>query len=53
MYTDKCTNKNNNSAWTISTWNKLLGAYPNFKRFGEDFKKENAAWLQKRPAREI
>ena len=45
MYTDKCTNQKNSNTETIYAWGKLLEAYPNFKRFGEDFKKENAAWL--------
>ena len=31
-------------------WKPVLAKNPNFKRYGEAYKKENAAWLMKRPA---
>ena len=51
MYTDKCFNKENPNKEIVKPWERLLKNFPNFKRFGEDFKKENAKWLAKRPAR--
>ena len=49
MYCDRCANPNQENAKTQACWDNLLKKYPNFKRWGEDFKKENADWLMKRP----
>jgi hypothetical protein len=51
LYTDHCVNKNNVNKTTLAVWADVLKMYPNFKRFGEDFAKENADWLKKRNAR--
>ena len=48
MYCDKATNAANDNKVTLATWAAVLRKYPNFKRYGEDFKKENADWLNKR-----
>ena len=48
LYCDKFDNESNLNGNTRACWAKVLKKYPNFKRFGEDFKKENASWLAKR-----
>jgi hypothetical protein len=48
LYCDKICNKDKNNAKHDACWAEVLKKYPNFKRFGEDFKKENADWLMKR-----
>ena len=48
MYTDKCVNRENKNAKAIECWAALLKKYPNFKRYGEDFIKENSDWMHKR-----
>ena len=48
MYCDLATNAANDNKVTLATWAAVLRKYPNFKRFGEDFKRENADWLNKR-----
>jgi len=35
----------------MGCWKALMAKSPNFVRYGEAFKKENAGWLAKRPAR--
>ena len=52
-YCDRMTNPHNPNTKTCQTWAMFLKKYPNFKRYGEDFKKENMDWLSKRPARDI
>lgn len=50
LYCDKA-NEPLNPAYDL--WKPVLAKYPNFKRYGEAYKKENAAWLMKRPKREF
>ena len=45
MYTDKLTNEMGH----MDCFKFALDSHPNFVRYGEDFKKENAAWLAERP----
>ena len=52
MYCDKATNMKNDPK-SLASWDKVLKKNPNFKKFGEAFKKENANWLKIRPARAI
>ena len=47
MYCDKLTNTNEGGKAAL--FKPHLDAHPNFVRFGEDFKKENEAWLNERP----
>ena len=52
-YCDRMTNTHNSNPKTCQTWATFLKKYPNFQRYGMDFKKENMDWLSKRPAREF
>ena len=46
LYCDKADQPKN---LDVALWKPIIAKYPNFKRYGESFKKENAAWLMKRP----
>ena len=48
LYCDKVANPVNKNANKIACWAPVIQKYPNFKRFGEDFKAANADWLNKR-----
>ena len=48
LYCDKAANPVNKNANHTACWATVLQKYPNFKRFGEDFKAANADWLNKR-----
>ena len=50
MYCDKATNPHTEYQMSKRCWATLLKKYPNFVRYGEDFKKQNANWLANRPA---
>ena len=45
MYTDRLVNEMGH----MDCFKFALDSHPNFVRYGEDFKKENAAWLAERP----
>jgi glutathione S-transferase len=45
MYGDKCVNPEHPFK---AMYDKVLAAHPNFKRYGDEFVKENAAWIAKR-----
>ena len=51
-YCDKMTNPKNDP-YQAGMWKTIIGKCPNVKRWGEAFKKENAEWLMKRPARAL
>ena len=53
FYFDRCINQGNPNKTTLACWAELLKKYPNFKRFGEDFRKENCDWLEKRKTYEF
>ena len=49
MYTDKITNQ----AGKAHVFAPIVKQFPNYIRYGEDFKKENAAWLAKRATKAL
>lgn len=51
MYCDKFINEN--AGGNQDCYAKCKQMFPNFVRYGEDFKNENAAYLAKRPARHL
>ena len=48
LYCDKAANPVNKNANHTACWATTFKKYPNFKRFGEDFKAANRDWLNKR-----
>ena len=48
LYCDKAANPVNTNANHATCWAAVLKKYPNYKRFGEDFKAANRDWLNKR-----
>ena len=49
MYTDKITNE----MGFAHVYAPIVKQFPNFCRYGEDFKKENQAWLDKRTKKHL